>query len=226
MAVQFVQPYRFTEQQVARMEEAGILPRRGAELLDGIVYRAGEPVRFDRGTYYRLAEIGVLGEHAHVELIDGEIIEMTPAGSRHAACVTRITRLLMARTADMIVRSEQPLWLPDDYDPEPDVAVLRPEPRDYEDAHPTHHDALVVVEVAESSLRYDRHVKAERYAAAGIPEYWLIDLTREHVLIHQRPAGGAYTEIRAYGAGESWRSPVLNGLTVSVDDVIKPRSAL
>lgn len=225
MAVQFVKPYRFSQQQVARMAAAGVVPQDGAELRDGVVYRGGEPVRFDRGSYYRLGEIGVLDDRAHVELIDGEIIEMTPAGSRHAACVTRVTRLLMRLAGDAIVRSENPLWLPGDYDPEPDVVVLEPDPREYEDAHPTHEHARIVVEVADTSIRYDRQVKAERYAGAGIPEYWLVDLTRDAVIVHLHPVAGAYTQIRTYRAGESWASPILGGQAVAVDDVIRPAPA-
>lgn len=223
MAVQFAQPYRFDEQQVARMDDAGIIPRADTHLIDGVPFRAGAPIRFSSDDYYRLGEIGVLAENERVELIDGEIIEMTPEGTRHFACVARLMRLLYPRVRGASVLSHGSLFLPDEYRPMPDLMILRPSEDEYEHAHPTHEDALVVVEVSDTSLRYDRHVKAGRYAQAGIPEYWLVDLTRDTVSVHLSPVAGQYVDVRVYGFGESWTSPVLGGLEVGVDDVLKPR---
>jgi Uma2 family endonuclease len=223
MAVQFAQPYRFTEQQLARMADAGIIPRGGTALIDGVPYQSGAPVRFTSADYYRLGEIGALAENERVELIDGEIIEMSPEGSRHSACVIRLIRFLTPRVGDALVGAHGSLFLPDEYRPMPDVVVLRASADEYEQAHPTHEDALVVIEVSDTSLRYDRHVKSGRYAEAGIPEYWLVDLTRDKISVHQRPVAGQYADVRVYGFGESWASPELAGLEVGVNDVLKPR---
>jgi Uma2 family endonuclease len=223
MAVQFAQPYRFDEQQVARMADAGIMPRAGTHLIDGVPFRAGAPIRFSSDDYYRLGKIGVLAENERVELIDGEIIEMTPEGTRHFACVARLMRLLYPRVRGASVLSHGSLFLPDEYRPMPDLMVLRLSEDEYEYAHPTHEDALLVIEVSDTSLRYDRHVKTGRYAQAGIPEYWLVDLTRDTISVHQSPVAGQYVDVRVYGFGESWASPGLGGLEVAVDDVLKPR---
>jgi Uma2 family endonuclease len=223
MAVQFAQPYRFSEQQLARMTEAGIIPGSGTDLVDGVPYRAGVPIRFSTDDYFRLGEFGVFREGDRVELIDGEIIEMSPEGSRHSSCIRRLIRYLAPRVGTAIVGAQDSLSLPDGSWPRPDVVVLQPRDDEYVDDHPTSRDALVVVEVSDSSLRSDRHVKAGRYAQAGIPEYWLVDLTRDKVSIHQSPVAGQYTDVRLYGSGESWASPGLGGLEVTVDDVLKSR---
>lgn len=223
MAVQFAQPYRFSEQQLARMAEAGVVPEYGTQLVDGVPYWAGAPVRFSSDDYFRLGEIGVLRPNERVELIDGEVIEMSPEGTRHFACVSRLMRVLTMHAGESLVVSHGSLFLPDQYRPMPDVMVLRPSETDYEDAHPTHADALVVVEVADSSERHDRIVKTERYAEAGIPEYWLVDLTRDTITIHQNPVSGAYREVQTYGRGKTWMSAALGGLSVPVDVILKPR---
>ncbi|WP_420128456.1 Uma2 family endonuclease [Longimicrobium sp.] len=223
MAVQFAQPYRFTEQQLSRMADAGIIPRGGTTLIDGVPYQGGVPVRFSSPDYYRLGEIGALTENERVELIDGEIIAMSPEGSRHSACIIRLIRFLTPRVGEALVGAHGSLFLPDEYRPMPDVVVLRASADEYEQAHPTHEDALVVIEVSDTSLRYDRHVKSGRYAQADIPEYWLVDLTRDKISVHQNPVAGEYAQVRTYGAGESWKSSALGGLEVAVDDVLKPR---
>lgn len=223
MAVQFAQPYRFSEQQLARMAQAGFLPRAGTELVDGVPFRGGSPVRFSSDEYYQLGAIGVLGENERVELIDGEIIAMSPEGGRHFACVARLMRLLYPRVQHATVLSHGSLFLPDEFRPMPDLMILRPSADDYESVRPTHEDALVVIEVADSSLPYDRNVKAGRYAEAGIPEYWLVDLTRDSITVHRHPAAGEYRELRTYGAGEHWMSEALDGLQIPVNAILKRR---
>lgn len=223
MAVQFAQPYRFNEQQFARMAAAGVVPEWATELIDGVPYQAGSPFRFSSADYFHLGELGVFLEGDRVELIDGEIIQMSPEGTRHFACVTRLLRLLGPLVGDAIVGSHGSLFLPDEYRPMPDVMVLRPNESDYEDAHPTHEEALLVIEVSDSSIRYDRHVKSVRYAEAEIPEYWLVDLTRDQVIVHQQPAAGAYHDVQTYGRGEAWTSAVLGSASLAVNSVLKPR---
>jgi Uma2 family endonuclease len=223
MAVQFAQPYRFSEQQLARMAEAGVVPDMGTELMDGVPYWAGAPLRFSGEDYFKLGAIGVLLEGDRVELMDGEIIEMSPEESRHSACIRRLIRFLPPRVGEAIVGAQDSLSLPDGYWPRPDVVVLRPSDDEYDDRHPTHADALVVVEVANSSLRLDRDIKSMRYAHAGIPEYWLVDLTRTRIFLHCDPVAGEYRHVQAYGPGEAWVSAALGGISIPVNAILKPR---
>jgi Uma2 family endonuclease len=223
MAVQFAQPYRFSEQQLARMARAGVVPEHGTELIEGVPYWAGTPFRFSSEDYVRLVELGVLSGEDRVELMDGEVIEMSPEGSRHSACIRRLMRFLVEHAGEAIIGSQDSLSLPDGYWPQPDIVVLRPDESDYEDMHPTHLDTLVVAEVADSSMRLDRDVKAVRYAQAGIPEFWLVDLKRNRIFVHRVPDHGAYQDVRVYGSGESWVSGVLGGLNIPVDVILKPR---
>lgn len=223
MAVQFAQPYRFSEQQLARMAQAGVVPEHGTSLIEGVPHWSGGPYRFSREAYYRLGELGILSKRDRVERIEGEIIKMTPAGSRHSACVSRLNRFLTPRIGDAIIRYENPLALPQDIDPEPDLAVVRARADDYEDAHPTADDALLVIEVSDSSRRMDLGQKAQWYAEAGIPEYWIVDLVRDKMIVHRDPAAGAYRQVGMYGRGETWVSGALGGLNVPVDIILKPR---
>jgi len=103
------------------------------------------------------------------------------------------------------------------------VVVLRPSEDDYEERHPTHADTLVVVEVSDSSLGYDRHVKGQRYAQAAIPEYWLVDLKRDRIFVHLSPIAGEYHRVRTYRVGEEWTSAALGGVIIPVDAVLKSR---
>lgn len=223
MAVQFAQPYRFSEQQLARMAQAGVVPEHGTELIDGVPYWAGAPLRFSSEDYFKLGEFGILSEGDRVELIDGEVIEMSPEGSRHSACIRRLIRYLPPQVGKAIVGAQDSLSLPEGYWPRPDVVVLRPDEDEYEHVHATHRDALVVIEVANSSERHDRIVKAARYAEAEIPEYWLVDLTRDTIAVYRDPVAGEYREVETYAAGEEWISEALDGLRISVDAVMKPR---
>jgi Uma2 family endonuclease len=223
MAVQFAQPYRFTEQQLARMAQADVVPEYGTELIDGVPYWAGAPFRFSSEDYFKLGELGILNEGERVELIDGAVIEMSPEGSRHFACVTRLMRFLTKRVGEALIVSHGSLALPDQYWPMPDVMVLRPSEDDYEDAHPTYADTLVVIEVADSSERHDRVFKSGRYAEAAIPEYWLVDLTRDTITVHQSPVAGEYRGLHTFVPGDEWISHALDGLRIPVNVVLKPR---
>jgi Uma2 family endonuclease len=221
MAVLFAQPYRFSEEQLACMAQAGILPRAGTRLVEGIPFRGDVPVRFSSDEYFQLGEIGVLTEDERVELMDGEVLSMSPAGNRHSACIRRLNRFLVPRVGDAVVSSQDTLFLPEEYRPMPDLVVLRPREDAYDDAHPTHEDALVVIEVSDSSLRLDRRIKGPRYARAGIPEYWLFDVRRSRVFVHCTPAAGEYQVVEVLDPGDAWTSQALGGLIIPVDEILR-----
>src|SRR5437016_10007262 len=138
--------------------------------------------------YYRLAAAGILGPEDRVELIDGEIIQMSPIGDRHAGNVNRGTRLFVAAfAARAVVSVQNPLQLDNYTEPEPDIVVLRPRADDYMSKKARAEDALLVLEVCDTTLRYDRNIKLPRYAAAGIPEVWIEDLAGDELLVYREP---------------------------------------
>ena len=175
--------------------------------------------------YYRMADAGVFGPDERTELLDGEIVVMTPPGERHASMVDRLT-MLLARTAgeQVIVRVQNPLRLNSRDEPQPDVTVLRYRDDFYVSGHPGAGDALVVVEVADSSLSLDRGYKRGLYAREGVQEFWLVDAKRGAITVYADPAGGEFTREHEYRRGESWTSPAL-GREIRVADVVGPGPA-
>jgi Uma2 family endonuclease len=176
--------------------------------------------RFTRKEYWRMAEVGILGERERVELIEGEIVEMSPIGRRHRAFVDNLTRLLARRLPDdAIVSVQGPLALTDDTEPQPDLTVLRRRAVPYKDREAWAEDALLVIEVAETSLRYDRSTKRRLYAAAGIPEYWVVDCAAETVEVHRDPGPDGYRDIRLV-TGQATLSPqAFRGVELSTTEV-------
>ena len=157
---------------------------------------------FNREEYHRMGEVGILKRSDHVELIRGEIVEMSPMGPRHYAFVNNLTRLLVVRLTDRaIVAVQGPIVLAEDSEPEPDIAVIRHRTVPYKEREAFREDALLLIEVAESSLAYDRSTKLRLYAEAGIPEYWVVDCLAESVEIHRGPDAGRYRDVsRVEGA--------------------------
>ena len=130
-----------------------------------------------------MGEVGILPPDARVELIDGEIIDMAPIGSRHSAVVLQMSRLLQRAVGDAaLVAVQNPIALGDLSEPQPDIALLAPREDFYRSAHPRAEDIFLVVEVAEASLRYDRDIKLPLYARHRIAEVWLVDLTNDQLV--------------------------------------------
>jgi Uma2 family endonuclease len=158
---------------------------------------------FTREEYERMGEAGILGPTDRVELIHGEVLTMAPMESRHAAFVVNVSRLLTVRLdwrADVWV--QLPLVLTDHSVPQPDIAVYRRRQTvPFKERAPHREDALLVIEVAESSLGYDQTTKLRLYAEAAIPEYWIVDCSAESVDVYRNPDCGAYRDVtRVEGA--------------------------
>lgn len=150
--------------------------------------------RWNRREYEELIALGVFGPEEHLELVDGEIFEMSPQSSRHATAVRAVEEALRrAFGSGFDVRVQLPLGLDDRSEPEPDVAVVRGSYRDYADAHPR--TAVLLVEVSDTTLAYDRGRKRDLYARNGVPEYWILDLAAGALEIHRAPATGRYGEV-------------------------------
>ena len=151
--------------------------------------------RFMVDEYHGMAEAGILHEDEPVELIEGELIQMAAVGSRHMACVMILGEWFTPRLAGRArVSIRNPVRLSSGSEPEPDVAILRPRPDRYRTALPRPEDVLLVIEVSDTTLRYDRDVKLPLYAAAGIPEAWIVDLEGRRILVYRAPAGAAYDD--------------------------------
>ena len=159
--------------------------------------------RFNVDDYARMGEAGILTADDRVELIAGEIREMSPIGPPHAGIVDRLAELLFARLAGAAqVRTQGPVRLNRYTEPEPDLAVLRRRADYYQRHHPQAGEILLVVEVADSSLLYDRAEKMPRYAQAGIPEAWLVDVAAREVTIYSVPQPDGYARERVVRRGE------------------------
>lgn len=149
--------------------------------------------RFTVAEYHRMGASGILSEDDRVELIEGEIVEMAPIGSRHQACVDRLTELFSIQLAQRaVIRVQGPIRLSEHSEPQPDLALLRRRPDFYAASHPGPQDILLVVEVADTSADYDREVKLLLYGRYGIPEVWLVDLASECVDVCREPSMGGY----------------------------------
>ncbi|MCS6831334.1 MAG: Uma2 family endonuclease [bacterium] len=177
--------------------------------------------RFTREEYHRLGELGFFrGER--VELIEGDIVRMSPVSPLHGEVVTLIAETLWNLFGKGYrVRVQQPLAIGDS-EPEPDIAVVAGKPGDYREAHPT--TALLVVEVAQTSVEYDREVKAPLYARAGVPEYWIVNLDEGCIEVYRDPAplgeGYAYRSRRLYTRGEQIAPLQKPEATVKVEELL------
>jgi Uma2 family endonuclease len=157
---------------------------------------AGTRRRFTRAEYHRMAEVGILREHDRVELIRGEIVEMSPIGRRHKAFVGNLAKLLIVRLADRAtVWAQSSVVLSEDTEPEPDLVVLRQGAVPYKERDARAEDVLLLIEVADSSLAYDRSTKLRLYAEAGIPEYWVVDCNSEVIEIYRDPSPEGYRDV-------------------------------
>jgi len=174
------------------------------------------PLRRDE--YDRLVAAGCF-EDEKIELLDGVLVEMSPQGVGHAYAIQQLIMLLVpALVGRAVVRPQSPLAVSDDSEPEPDLAILPS--GDYSRQHPTH--ALLVIEVAESSLRKDRRLKAALYARAGIPEYWIVNLADGLIEVHRASRDGAYSQVTTHRPGETIGPQAFEDVRVPVADIVPP----
>jgi Uma2 family endonuclease len=156
--------------------------------------------QFTVDEYIRMIDARILDGTDHVELIEGDILQMAPIGPSHASCVAMLTRQLVVGVgARALVVPQMTLPLSPRSAPEPDLTVLRPRETPYREAWATPSDVLLLVEVSDASLRRDRDLKVPLYARAGIPEVWIVDVQGERVIVHREPRGGSYASRREVG---------------------------
>jgi Uma2 family endonuclease len=178
--------------------------------------------RFNVDEYYAMARAGILAEDERVELLDGEVVVMTPIGIRHQACVDRLTDAFSRRCTDRaVVRVQGPVRLDEYAEPEPDVALLRRPLERYDVAHPTPEDVLLVVEVADTSLERDRGPKLSFYARAGIVEVWIVNVEAREIEVYRQPSGDRYTEVQHLRDGKV--TPLaFPDETIDIEDILGP----
>jgi Uma2 family endonuclease len=179
------------------------------------------PGPFTVEMYHKLGELGIFDEDDRVELLDGQIVEMSPIGDAHAACVFRLTNLLARRTGgDVGVSTQNPVVLDPRWEPQPDIAIVR-RPAGFGGAwRPSAQDVVLVIEVADSSLERDREVKIPHYARTGIPEAWLIDVEGDVITRYRAPGPDGYDEIAAVTRGMLLRPVSLPELAISADEIL------
>jgi Uma2 family endonuclease len=177
--------------------------------------RIVERRRFTVEEYHKMAEAGIFGEDDRVELMDGEVVEMNPIGWRHARCVSRPNKLLVRAAEDRCVVSVQnPIALSEHGEPQPDLVIHEEPPPG---CLPAPEDILLLVEVSNPTLPYDRNVKLPRYARAGIPEVWIVDLQGEALERYNDRRQDGYRRTEKARTGEELASEVLPGLLVPAD---------
>jgi Uma2 family endonuclease len=176
---------------------------------------------FTVAEYDRMGETGILSKDDRVELIEGEIFEMSPIGRRHAACVDRLTELFSEKLQrKAIIRIQSPIVLNDYSEPQPDVALLKRRADFYEQSLPLPADVLLLVEVADTTLESDRQIKVPLYARAGIAEAWVVNLTDEQIEVYTQPANGVYQSQQHFKRGETITVSGSLNLSLSVEEIL------
>jgi Uma2 family endonuclease len=182
-----------------------------------------ERKKFTLEEYHRLGEVGFLGEDDRVELIDGEIVEMSPVGKAHNACINRNTHTLVQRLGNRAIVSVQNSVIILENEPLPDIAILQPNPTYYADRLATPEDILHITEVADSSLAYDQEIKMPKYAQAGVQELWIVDLNDDMIWVYRNPSSKGYLDIKAHKRGENITMLAFSDITLTVNDILGPQ---
>ena len=178
--------------------------------------------RFTADDYQRMGQVGILSKDDRVELIDGEVVAMTPIGARHAACVDSVNRAFVLGAGDTaIVRVQGSVRLSLYTEPEPDLVLLRPRADFYASRLPGPADILLIVEIADSPIDYDRDVKARIYAEAGVPDYWLADLNANLVSCYSASHEGTYRSRQQYHRGQTITPRLLPQCPTAVDLLLR-----
>ena len=188
-------------------------------------FPAPSPRHWTRDEYYRAHSVGLFGPEEKLELIRGEIVEKMPQGTPHATAISLTFDALydVARAAGGFVRCQLPVSLPGDSEPEPDLAVARGRANDYRGHHPGPEDLLLVVEVSDSTLVYDRTDKARLYAEANVSEYWVLNVGERLLEVRRDPQGGEYRSLQTVREGETVSPLFVPAENLAVGDLL-PRS--
>jgi Uma2 family endonuclease len=178
--------------------------------------------RFSVADYYRMSETGVLKPEARVELLDGRIIDMSPIGPLHGGVVNRLSRQFHKRAAGRwLVSTQNPVHLDDHSEPQPDLMLLKPVADDYTSRHPVPEDVFLLIEVADTTLDFDREQKLPLYARAGISEVWIVNLVARTIEIYREPQFAGYGWHRVLRSGEKVSPLAFPDVGVEVAELLK-----
>jgi Uma2 family endonuclease len=179
-------------------------------------------IMFSVSDVRKMTELGILHEESGWELIDGNINEkIMGIGAKHASVVRRLGKLLERKIGNKVMVSGQnPIHLDDYNEPEPDITLLKPHEDFYAENHPTPEDVFLVIEVSETTVKYDREVKKILYAEAGITEFWLVNLNENTIETYSQPKNGNYRLARIMEAGETVKSTAIENLEISVEEIL------
>ena len=214
---------RFNVHEYYKMGEAGILPEGGCELIGGVVYMKGVDRlwRFTVDDYYLMAEVGILTHDERVELVNGEIIQMSPMGDRHAYSVDELVDLLGYRFRGRArIRCQNPVRIDGRREVQPDIAVLKLRDDLYSSGHPGPADVLLLIEVSDTTLSYDRNVKLPMYAQFDIPETWIINIPDRLVEIYTDPSDGQYRTRHTYSPDQTVSPTAFPDVTLPVSRIV------
>ena len=177
--------------------------------------------RIDVHEYHRMAAAGLLDENDRVELIEGELVAMSPVGVGHVGCVMALTRLLTATVGNGgMVSVQNPVRLELFSEPEPDLVLLRNRADDYRTLPVAPGDVLLLIEVSDTSLRYDRELKAKLYARHGIGKYWIVDVAAKSIVTHGTPGEDGYANVSIHHPGTSLPLPGFTERQLDVSDIV------
>jgi Uma2 family endonuclease len=175
---------------------------------------------FNVAQYYKMAEVGILGVEQRTELIEGEIIQMSPIGAKHAGTINRLTRVLSPLVSNQaIISIQNSIRLNTNSEPQPDLAILRFRDDCYTDCHPTPADIFLLIEVSDSTLKYDREIKVPLYAKAGIPEVWIANIEAQLFEVYRSPSQDSYQKIQSYSKGEVIQIEMLADIAIAIDEI-------
>lgn len=177
--------------------------------------------KFTVGQYHQMIESGILTDRDRVELLQGEIIEMSPIGIQHAACVDRLNELLVRELgARAIVRVQNPIQLSTKSEPQPDFAILQRRSDFYVNGHPQPSDVFALIEVSDTTVEFDRTVKAPIYAKDNIAEVWIVDLNAEAVQIYREPSASGYQQLQTFHRGQAISFQAFTDIQFMVDQLL------
>ena len=172
--------------------------------------------------YHKLGEVGILTEDCRVELIEGELIEMSPVGAQHVNLVNRLTKIFVLAVGDLgVVSIQNPVTLPPHSEPQPDIAVLKQSIDGAAPSLPRAEDVLLLIEVADTTLAYDRTTKLKIYAQAGIREMWIVNVQAKSIEIYQEPSANGYLRKHEFGLQDAVTPSALPQVSLALSDIFR-----